>query len=81
MKGSNYFFDPNSKWNLAIFWELLSWQAPRLIGKVSKAFEPSNYRPTEDQEEYRGKDREEHRGASRGAGGNGFLTILIAGCR
>jgi len=57
-----------------------------LIGKIDKAFEPSHHPPAEDQQEYRRKDREEyhgddrgeHRGASGGAGGNGFLSVLIA---
>jgi len=75
--------------NLAIFWQLLAWQAPMLVGKIGKAFEPSHRRPArdlgkqcrQDQEEGYGEDRGEHRGASRGTGGNGFLTVLIAGSR
>ncbi|TET41599.1 MAG: hypothetical protein E3J60_04155 [Dehalococcoidia bacterium] len=58
-----------------------------LGGKIGKAFEPSLHRPAKDLgkqrrqelEEHHGDDRGEHRGASCGAGGNGFLTIPIAG--
>ena len=52
-----------------------------LIGRIGKAFEPSLHRPAKDREEQHGGDRGEHRGASRGTAGNGFLTILIAGSR
>jgi len=60
-----------------------------LIGRIGKAFEPSHHRPAkslgkqrrQDREEHYADDRGEHRGATCGAGGKGFLTLLIAETR
>ena len=51
----------------------LGWQAPMLVGKIGKAFEPSHRRPArdlgkqcrQDRQEYYGEDRGQHRGAKK----------------
>jgi len=44
----------------------LGWQAPMLIGKIGKAFEPSRRHAAGDLGKHPRQDREEHKGKTEG---------------